>query len=65
MRNKVFEPFYTSKAPEKGTGLGLSISRSIAQGHGGSLECGFYEGSSRFLLRLPGLHCSTEKPGHV
>lgn len=32
---KVFQPFYTTKAPGKGTGLGLSTSQTIVRNHGG------------------------------
>lgn len=35
-KNKIFTPFYTTKA--KGTGLGLVIVRKIIEAHGGSLE---------------------------
>jgi len=35
-RDKIFEPFYTSKA--SGTGLGLSISQKIIQQHGGTIK---------------------------
>ena len=36
-REKVGQPFFTTKAPGKGTGLGLSISNTIIEKHGGSL----------------------------
>ena len=34
---RLFEPFYTTKAPGVGTGLGLSISRTIMRGLGGRI----------------------------
>ncbi|MFT5163459.1 MAG: signal transduction histidine kinase/ligand-binding sensor domain-containing protein [Alteromonadaceae bacterium] len=36
-KNKLFEPFYTTKGDGEGTGLGLSISFGIVQKHGGEL----------------------------
>jgi two-component system NtrC family sensor kinase len=35
--NKVFDPFYTTKAKGKGTGLGLSVSFGIIKEHGGGI----------------------------
>jgi two-component system NtrC family sensor kinase len=32
---KIFQPFFTTKAPGRGTGLGLSIAHEIARAHGG------------------------------
>jgi signal transduction histidine kinase len=51
---KVFDPFYTTKAIGKGTGLGLSICYGIMQEHGGKIT-GFNrpEGGCTFRLELP------------
>ncbi|MBU2978274.1 ATP-binding protein [Alteromonas sp. C1M14] len=53
-RNKVFNPFFTTKAEEEGTGLGLSISYGIAHEHGGKLTFDSEEDKgTKFLLSLP------------
>jgi len=38
LRERVLEPFFTTKPVGKGTGLGLSIAYSIAKKHGGELR---------------------------
>jgi signal transduction histidine kinase len=50
--DKIFEPFYTTKAG--GTGMGLSISRSILQAHGGRLWATARDGpGTSFHFALP------------
>jgi PAS domain S-box-containing protein len=54
IQDKIFDPFYTTKAVGKGTGLGLSVSRGIIEKHGGALECASEAGiGSVFTVRLP------------
>jgi len=54
IRDKIFHPFFTTKAGE-GTGLGLSISHDIVvQGNGGTLAVESEEGQfSEFIITLP------------
>lgn len=54
-RRRIFEPFYSTKAPGMGTGLGLSIAYFIiTNNHGGAIECASQPGAgTRFTLRLP------------
>ena len=38
MKNKTFQPFFTTKPTGKGTGLGLSLSYDIIKVHGGEIK---------------------------
>jgi len=55
VRDKIFEPFYSTKGEGKGTGLGLSIVRNIVEQHGGTIEVSPNgKVGTVFEVRLPG-----------
>ncbi|MBY0319373.1 MAG: HAMP domain-containing protein [Reyranella sp.] len=55
IRDKLFQPFFTTKPTGEGTGLGLSISYDIVtQQHGGAIDVEGEPGSfTEFIVRLP------------
>jgi len=55
IKDKIFQPFFTTKPTGEGTGLGLSLSYDIiTKGHGGELELETKEGEgSEFIIQLP------------
>lgn len=56
IKNKILQPFFTTKKGNEGTGLGLSISQDIIKAHQGKLEIFSEEGNfSRFVIKLPGI----------
>jgi signal transduction histidine kinase len=53
IRQKIFNPFFTTKPIGKGTGMGMSISyQLVVEKHHGKLECFSTEGAE-FLIQLP------------
>ena len=51
---RIFEPFYTTKAPEEGTGLGLAAVAGIMKGHRGMIQVESKVGhGTTFSLFLP------------
>jgi len=54
VRERIFDPFYTTKPAGMGTGLGLSISHGIVKDHGGELHFETEPGhGTRFHVDLP------------
>jgi signal transduction histidine kinase len=54
IRDKILQPFFTTKKGTEGTGLGLSISHDIVKAHGGAIQVETKEGEgSVFIIILP------------
>jgi signal transduction histidine kinase len=53
IKDKIFQPFYTTKPTGQGTGLGLSLSYDIVKAHGGTLSVETGESGAAFLVVLP------------
>ena len=55
VKDKIFQPFFTTKPTGQGTGLGLSMSYDIiTKGHGGELKVETKEGEgTTFTIELP------------
>ena len=55
VKEKIFQPFFTTKPTGEGTGLGLSLSYDIVtKGHGGELRVETKEGiGTEFIIQLP------------
>ncbi|MFW5920799.1 MAG: sensor histidine kinase, partial [Polyangiales bacterium] len=54
-RERIFEPFWTTRPAGEGTGLGLSIAHQVVQRHGGTIDVGVSElGGALLTVRLPG-----------
>ena len=55
---KLFQPFFTTKAPGKGTGLGLAISRDFIEEMNGTITAeSAEEGGAIFTVRVPIRNC--------
>ena len=65
VKQKMFNPFFTTKPAGEGTGLGLSLSYDIiVKQHGGSIEVDTQPGAfSEFRIVLPRAGASLMKSG--
>jgi signal transduction histidine kinase len=60
VRDRIWEPFFTTKEVGRGTGLGLDIARHIVvEQHGGTIDLDTRPGRTVFTVQLP---MSTEQP---
>jgi len=54
VKDKIFQPFFTTKPTGSGTGLGLSLSYDIVKSHGGEMRVESEEGvGTTFSITLP------------
>jgi signal transduction histidine kinase len=54
IKDKIFQPFFTTKPTGEGTGLGLSLSYDIIKAHGGELKVKTETGlGTAFIITLP------------
>lgn len=63
LRDRIFEPFVTSKSPGKGTGLGLSTAKDILERFGGTIR--FEDqpcGGTAFVFELPCVDAAPHVP---
>ena len=54
IKEKIFQPFFTTKPTGQGTGLGLSLSYDIVKAHGGEIKTQTKENEgTTFTIVLP------------
>ncbi|MEO6670500.1 MAG: ATP-binding protein [Ferruginibacter sp.] len=57
VKDKIFQPFFTTKPTGQGTGLGLSLSYDIIRAHGGDIKVETKEGEgTTFIIQFPISH---------
>jgi signal transduction histidine kinase len=52
IKDKILQPFFTTKKGTQGTGLGLSITHDIVKAHGGHMDILSQPGQTVFTIRL-------------
>ena len=61
---RIFNPFFTTKATNRGTGLGLSLSNDVVRSHGGEIRVETEPGEfTEFIITLPTSTPSALEPG--
>jgi signal transduction histidine kinase len=64
IRQKLFQPFFTTKDIGVGTGLGLSISRGIVEEHHGKLYYQDEAPNTTFVIDIPKLDTASTQISH-
>ena len=63
VRERIFDPFFSTKPEGEGTGLGLTVTRSVVDAHGGELTFEFPDaGGTVATLWLPELIAASPEP---
>jgi PAS domain S-box-containing protein len=53
IKDKVMQPFFTTKEVGDGQGLGLSVAKGLIEAHGGKIQLDQSSGNTCFVLSLP------------
>jgi signal transduction histidine kinase len=57
IKDKIFQPFFTTKPTGQGTGLGLSLAYDIVKAHGGEIKVETEEGvGTEFIIYFMSVH---------
>jgi signal transduction histidine kinase/CheY-like chemotaxis protein len=63
LKDRIFEPFFSTHSGHTHTGLGLSISKGVIEEHGGGIELVSVEGQgTRMTIHLPLILAPDEEP---
>lgn len=65
IKQKILQPFFTTKPAGLGTGLGLTISRTLVENHHGQFELLQHETQTTFLIVIPKLQSAHESRDEI
>jgi len=54
IKNRVFEPYFTTKEEGKGTGMGLYMTKKIIERMNGTIEIENIKGGAKFIIKIKG-----------